>query len=394
MADVIERTKPGRRKFVSTWWRMGLAAGISRLIPWENAGLLAQASPHTERRLVRSVRPQDLETPVALLNSWITPNDAFYVRSHLDTPSVDLGSWSLTVDGDVERPLTLKMADLRRMPSVSTPVTLECAGNGRAFFDPPVAGAQWQKGAVGNAHWTGVHLADVLKRAGLKTSGRYVWLDGVDRPMGAVPDVVRQLPLGKAMHADTILAYEMNGEPLPVANGFPLRAIVPGWEAAYSVKWLTHVQVSDREHEGFFVQTAYRYPRMPVAPGATVEPRDMAPLTGLTVKSLITSPLEGATMSPGTIKVAGFAWAGEATIVRVDVSTDNGSTWSPATLGNDRAPYAWRQFQFSWRVKTPGSYLILTRAADDRGRVQPLVAQWNPGGYLFNAVDRVRVNVG
>jgi DMSO/TMAO reductase YedYZ molybdopterin-dependent catalytic subunit len=387
-----DRNKPGRRLFLARAWQVGLAAGVSRVMPWDS-DVLAQGAAFAERRLVRSARPQDIETPVVLLDSWVTPNDLFYVRSHLYTPTVNPESWALSVDGDVERPLTLRLADLKQLPRVSMPVTLECAGNGRAFFEPPVAGVQWERGAVGNARWTGVRLADVLKQAGAKTSGKFVWLDGADRPMGKVPDFVRQLPVEKAMHADTILVYEMNGEPLPVANGFPLRAIVPGWEAAYSVKWLTHIQVSDHEHDGFFVQTAYRYPRMRVAPGAAVDVKDMAPLGGLVVKSIITSQAEGAVAQRGSVPIAGFAWAGEANIVRVDVSVDNGSTWSAATLGSDKAPYAWRQFRYDWRVREPGSFVVLARAADDQGRVQPVTAFWNPSGYLWNAVERVRVNV-
>jgi DMSO/TMAO reductase YedYZ molybdopterin-dependent catalytic subunit len=285
------------------------------------------------------------------------------------------------------------MADLRAMPAVSLPVTLECAGNGRAFFEPPVAGVQWQRGAVGNARWTGVRLQDVLTRAGVKPTGRYLWLDGADKPMGTVPDFIRQLPSDKAADPDTILAYEMNGQALPVANGFPLRLIVPGWEAAYSVKWLDHIQVSDREHDGFFVQTAYRYPRMRVAPGAAVDPKDMAPLGGLVVKSIITSLAEGVVRQRGPIAVAGFAWAGEANITGVDVSADNGSRWSAATLGRDQARYAWRQFSYQWQPEASGSFVVMARATDDKGRVQPIAPHWNPSGYLWNAVERVRVDV-
>lgn len=390
----LRGTPSTRRAFLSTAWKIGLAAGAARVVPWDSASVvLAQQVTGTERRIVRSERPQDLETPAALLDSWITPNELFYVRSHLYTPALTLESWTLSVDGDVERPITLGMADLRQMPSVTMPITLECAGNGRAFFDPPVAGVQWERGAVGNARWTGVRLADVLKRASVKSTARYLWLDGADRSMGTVPDFVRQLPSAKALHPDTILAYEMNGEPLPLANGFPLRAIVPGWEAAYSIKWLTHIQVADREHDGFFIQTGYRYPRMRVAPGAAVDAKDMVPLAGLVVKSIITSPADGAALTSGTIRVTGFAWAGESSITKVDVSVDSGSTWSPATLGRDEARYAWRQFHYSWRPEATGSFLVLSRATDDRGRVQPVAAHWNPSGYLWNAIDRVRVNV-
>jgi DMSO/TMAO reductase YedYZ molybdopterin-dependent catalytic subunit len=375
---------------------MGLATGIGQLAPWPVSAVFAQgrgpAPVRKDRLLVRSARPEDLETPVGLLDSWITSNDLFYVRSHLYTPSVRLNDWTLLVDGEVERPLTLRLDELTQMPRVSLAVTLECAGNGRAFFDPPVAGVQWQKGAVGNAWWTGVRLADVLDRARLRSSARYVWLDGADRPMGAVPDFVRQLPIEKATHADTVLAYEMNGVPLPLPHGFPLRAIVPGWEGAYSVKWLTHLQVSSREHEGFFVQTGYRYPVRGVEPGAAVDAKDMAPLRGLAVKSIITSPQDGGAVELRPVRITGFAWTGEAEIAHVDVSVDSGSTWMRAALGGDRERHAWRQFSCEWRPTAPGSYLIVSRAADSRGRVQPIAARWNPSGYLWNAVDRVRVN--
>jgi DMSO/TMAO reductase YedYZ molybdopterin-dependent catalytic subunit len=372
-----------------------MAAGMSRLMPWPTAKLLlAQSTVPKDRLIVRSVRPQDFETPVTLLDSWITPNERFYVRSHLYTPSIDLDTGMLRVDGEIERPLTLRISDLRQMPAVSIAVTLECAGNGRAFFDPSVAGVQWEKGAVGTARWTGVRLADVLQRAGATASARYVWLDGADAPISNVPDFVRQIPVQKALHPDTILAYEMNGVPLPVQHGFPLRAIVPGWEGAYSVKWLTHIQVSDREHNGFFVQTAYRYPIKPIPPGATVDAKDMAPLVGLVVKSIITSPLDGARLRPGPIRIAGWAWAGEANVTQVDVSTDGGRRWRQARLGRDQARYAWRSFEYEWPATTAGRYTLLARATDDQGRVQPGRPRWNPSGYLWNVVDRVEVQIG
>jgi DMSO/TMAO reductase YedYZ molybdopterin-dependent catalytic subunit len=383
-----------RRRFLTLGWQTGVAAAVSRLMPRVSSyELSAQASSPAERRIIRSMRPQDWETPVGLLDSWITPNELFYVRCHFYTPTVDVAAWTLTIDGEVDRPQTLGMADIRQMPRVTLPVTLECAGNGRAFFDPPVAGTQWQRGAVGNARWTGVRLSDVLKRAGLKTSGRYLWLDGADRPLGTAPDFNRQLPIAKALHQDTLLAYEMNGQPLPVANGFPLRLLVPGWEGAYSVKWLTHIQVSDRENDSFWVQTAYRYPKMNVAPGAAVDPKDMGPLTGLAVKSIITAPAAGRVALGQPVAVTGFAWAGEANVVKVDVSTDNGSTWTPATLGKDKAQYAWRQFQHSWKPTERGSFVVLSRATDDTGHVQPSVERWNPSGYLWNVIDQVRVDV-
>jgi DMSO/TMAO reductase YedYZ molybdopterin-dependent catalytic subunit len=185
----------------------------------------------------------------------------------------------------------------------------------------------------------------------------------------------------------------MNGEPLPMLHGFPLRAIVPGWEGAYAVKWLTHIELIDKEHEGFFVKTAYRYPSKRIAPGAAVDPKDMAPLTGLLVKSLINSPLEGATVKAGSVRITGFAWAGEDNVSKVDVSLDNGTSWQPARLGKERERYTWLQFEHEARITEPGSYLILSRATDDHGRQQPVTPMWNPSGYLWNAIDRVRINV-
>jgi sulfite oxidase len=354
---------------------------------------MGQGGAEGVTRIVRSARPQDLETPVALLDSWLTPNDRFFVRSHLYTPDVDVKTWRLTVDGEVDTPLILTLDELRRFPEESRVVTLECAGNGRAYYDPPVAGVQWRKGAVGTARWTGVRLADVLARARVKPAARFVLLDGADAPIAAIPDFVRQLPLEKALHPDTLLAYGMNGTPLPMANGFPLRAIVPGWEGAYAVKWLTGIRVRDREGDSFWIKTAYRYPKRRIAPGTAVGPEDMAPVAGLFVKSLIAAPLDGGSVMGSVVPVKGFAWAGEANITLVDVSVDGGSTWSPARLGTDRAPYAWRQFEYEWHASEPGSYVVMSRASDDRGRVQPIVAQWNPSGYLWNAVDQVRVEV-
>ena len=390
-------TSPGRhlpmarRSFLDMVVRGGAATAAMSVLP--SPALFAQEGSFNERLIAHSVRPQDLETLAHLLTSWITPNDLFFVRSHFYTPSIQESTWALRVDGEVERPIEVTLSELRRMPSTTQVVTLECAGNGRARFQPPVAGVQWRKGAVGTARWTGVRLADVLRQAGVKSSARHIWLDGADIGIGRAPDFIRNVPIEKAMHGDTLLAYQMNGEILPLAHGFPLRAIVPGWEGAYSVKWLTHVRAADREHDGAFVQSSYRYPKRPVPPGTPVVPADTVPLTGLVVKSMIVSPADDATVPMGTIRVTGFAWAGEVQVQRVDVSTDHGRTWTRARLGPDHAPYAWRRFEHEWRATERGAHLVLSRATDAQGRTQPIVAEWNPSGYLWNAVDQVRFNV-
>ena len=377
-----------RRSFLSA-----LCRGLAATSFFPSVGL-AQQVISKERLIVRSPRPEDLETPVHLLTSWITPNDLFYVRSHFYTPRVDPGAWRLHVEGEVDRPLDLSLADLRGFASHRQVVTLECAGNGRAFYDPPVAGVQWEKGAVGTAAWTGIRLADVLHRAGVRSGARYIWLDGADQGIGRAPDFIRSLPIEKALDSDTLLALEMNGETLPVPHGFPLRALVPAWEGAYSVKWLTHIQVSSRDHDGPFVQTGYRYPRRPVAPGTAVPPSETVPLREMPVKSLITSPATNTSVSRGTsIRVSGFAWGGAGGIRRVEVSTDNGRTWAAAQLGPQRSRYAWREFAFAWRPREGGSFVVLSRATDSRGAAQPIVPEWNPAGYVWNAIDQVRINV-
>lgn len=374
-----------------------LTAGLA-LAPMLPESVFAQtviqsAISGKERLIVRSIRPEDLETPVSLLNTWLTPNDLFYVRHHSYAAKVDVNEWKLTVGGEVQNPITLTLDELKSMPKQTVTVTLECAGNGRAFFDPPVAGIQWEKGAVGTARFVGARLADVLKKAGVKPTGQYVAMNGADKPIGKMPDFIRNVPMKKALDADTILAYEMNGEALPILHGFPLRAVLPGWEGAYAVKWLTDIQVIDKEYDGFFVKTAYRYPNRRIAPGEAVTPQDMIPLTGLVVKSFINLPLDGATAPPGKIRMSGFAWAGESNIARVDVSMDNGSSWFPAKLGKERERYAWQSFEYEFNIAQPGSYLLMSRATDDKGNVQPVAPWWNPSGYLWNVIDRVRINV-
>lgn len=380
-----------RRAFLHTVGRLAPGAATAALLP---SAAAAQQVVSKARLIVRSPRPEDLETPVRLLTTWITPNDLFYVRSHFYTPSIEERAWTLRVDGEVGSALQLTLADLRALPATTQVVTLECAGNGRAFFDPPVAGVQWEKGAVGTAAWTGVRLTDVLRKADVRPSARYLWLDGADRGVGRAPDFIRSLPIEKAMDPDTLLAYEMNGQPLPLPHGFPLRAIVPGWEGAYSIKWLTHIQASTRDHDGPFVQAGYRYPRRPVSPGTLVPASETVPLRAMPVKSLITAPVDNAAVAPDAIRVAGFAWAGDTEISRVDVSIDAGRTWMEAQLGRDRARYAWRQFEYLWRPPDAGSYLVMSRATDRRGRTQPIVSEWNPAGYVWNAIDQVRINVG
>lgn len=346
-----------------------------------------------EKLIIRSLRPPDFETPVALLDSFITPNELFYLRSHLPIPQVDAAAFSLKIGGEVNSPISLSLDEIKKLPAVTITTTLECAGNGRAFFEPAVAGVQWEKGAVGTARFTGTRMSEVLKKAGVKTTGLNVEMHAADRPLGTMPAFIRQLPIVKAMHPDTLLAWDMNGQPIPQAHGAPLRAIIPGWEGAYSVKWVNQLNVLAKDTDSFWYATAYRYPNKRVAPGAAVDAKDMEPLKGLAVKSLITTPATGAAMAAGKVAVGGFAWAGENDITRVDVSIDNGATWQPARLTGEQARFTWRRFAFEFTATKAQSYLILSRATDNKGNMQPAVSQWNPSGYLWNQYDSVRVEV-
>ncbi|WP_447980006.1 sulfite oxidase [Candidatus Nitrospira bockiana] len=343
--------------------------------------------------IIREAEPQNLETPVHRLRTWITPNDLFYVRTHNDTPHVDLGRWRLRVDGAVKHPLTLTLDELTRFPIVSDVVTLECSGNGRAFFTPKVEGVPWEKGAVGTARWTGVRLADVLQRAGVTEQGRHVVFDGADT-RGTKPDYVRSLPIDKAMDDGTLLTFDMNGQVLPIPHGYPLRVIVPGWTGNHSVKWLTQIRVAPEPDGGHFMKEEYRFPTTYVVPGTHVPPSEMEMITSLPVKSLITGPMDGARIEAGRIRVTGVAYGGEGEILGVDVSTDLGRHWEPAALGGDKARYAWRLWTYEWEVKKPGAYVAMARARDSLNRFQPIEPFWNPDGALWNVIDRIRIEVG
>ncbi len=345
--------------------------------------------------LVRAVRPEDLEMPLSGFSDYITPIEHFFVRTHVYVPRVSLDSWQLRVEGEVTTPLVLSLEDLRKLPSLELVSVVECAGNGRAFFEPPVPGLQWGSGAVGNGRWRGARLSDVLKRAGIKDSAKEILFDGADVPLGTMPDFQRSIPLKKALDGNTMLAYEMNGETLPAKHGFPLRVVVPGWASDSWVKWLTSIRVLNKEYEGFWMKGAYRHPGKPVAPGTAIPAEQMQPVTSLRVKSVISSPVDGAQALAGKpLTIRGVAWGGDAgPITAVDVSTDNGRTWMPAALRQDqRTPFGWRQWEFPWTPRQEAYYSILARARDASGNTQPMDQEWNPSGYLWNVVPRIGVD--
>lgn len=244
--------------------------------------------------IIRSLRFLDLEMPPEFADVWITPLQHFYVRNHMFEPAkIDATRWNLSLGGEVEKPFTLKLSDLAALDQHSITNTLECAGNGRAFLDPKVPGIQWQRGAVGNANFSGPCLVDLLQRAGVKPTAKHVMFRGLDEVPGNVPPFVRSIPIEKASDPATLIATHMNGAPLTQHHGFPARALVPGWVGAASCKWLTEIQVLDKEFSGNFMKPGYRYPNQPVPPGTAVNPDDTHPLTALTVKSIIAGPVDG-----------------------------------------------------------------------------------------------------
>ncbi|HLK64419.1 MAG TPA: sulfite oxidase [Bryobacteraceae bacterium] len=350
--------------------------------------------PGKRPMILHNDRPEDLETPLRYFDSFLTPVDAFFVRQHLPRPSaIDAGAYRLTVNGMASKPLQLSLADLQKLPQHTIPATIECTGNGRGFYTPKVPGIQWGRGAIGNAEWSGPRISDILKMAGASESAGFLETDGADTGVAATPDFIRSLPMKKALDASTLLALKMNGQPLPDIHGFPARLIVPGWDGTSSVKWVVRLTVAAESNKGFFMNPGYRFPKYNLPPGSPPKPAELEVIEGMPVKSSIVAPEDQAKLTMGSITIRGFAWAGEEAIERVEVSADGGSRWHDAELSSPKLHFAWRLWHWDWKPSDPGYYTILSRATDSAGRVQPIVAAWNPSGYLWNAIDRVGVTV-
>lgn len=357
------------------------------------AGTVALTAAPKRGMIVRSSRAEDSEMPLeGFLESYITPIDRFFVRSHHYVPSVDPAAWRLQVNGKVTTALNLTMEELKKLPRVELVSVLECAGNGRALYEPSMAGLQWTYGSIGNGRWAGVRLADVLKKAGVQPGAVEVLFDGADVPVGKQPDFQRGIPFNKAMDPNTILAYEMNGEALPKEHGFPLRVIVPGWAGDCWVKWITRIEVRDTDSEGFYMKTAYRHPGKGVPPGTAVDPAQMKPVTTLQIKSIIASHIDGQDIGLAPQKLRGAAWSNESPVAVVEVSIDGGRQWRPARLGKDVARFGWRQWEQDWTPPQAAFYSVMVRARNAAGENQPFAPEWNPSGYGHNVVHVVRLN--
>jgi sulfite dehydrogenase len=356
--------------------------------------------PEKTELLLLTSRPPQLETPLSYFDRAITPNEAFFVRYHVFPipTSVDLSTWRLRVTGMVERSLELSMRDLQtRFPESSVVAVNQCSGNGRAHFKPRVFGGQWSNGAMGNAEWRGARMRDILKTAGLKAGAIEVTFNGLDAPAApSVPDFVKSLGVTRILEdPDVLVAYKMNGQPLPMLNGFPARLLVPGWYSTYWVKNLSEITVLDHEFDGFWMKKAYRIPDTPcgcVAPGTA--PERTVPISRMNVRSMIASPRQGARLQRGRpFILKGVAFDGGDGIREVQVSTDGGTSWKGAELGRDLGRYAFREWSLNWTPTRAASYRLMVRAVNNKGDSQPSEPLWNPAGYLRNVIERVDVLV-
>ncbi len=402
---------PDRRGFLKGAGLATMAAMLGGAIPFHRympSGLIPVALAQDAIRIqgkdgliVLSDQPMNAETSPELLDDEVTPTARHFIRNNGNLPaSADPRTWLLAIDGEVQKPLKLGINDLQRNFEVVTLLlTLECAGNGRAFFDPKVRGNQWTLGAVGCSRWTGVRLADVLKAAGPNSRAVYTGHYGADTHLSGDPrkdTISRGVPMHKALSPYNLIAFEQNGAPLHPMNGAPLRLVIPGWPGSCSQKWLTRIWVRDRKHDGEkMTGGSYSLPAYPVEPGAKVPDEDLVTIEEMPVKSLITYPKTGAQISSGSpaLEIRGHAWAGDRKVAAVDISIDFGASWMRAGLREPNNPYAWQRFTTTVKFPGKGYYEVWARATDDRGVMQPFVMAWNPRGYANNAMHRIAVRV-
>ncbi len=376
-----------------TFLTLGSIAAAVAVLPRRAAHALAQTLQG--RRIVRQASPENLESDIGSLVEFITPTDQHYVRSHFAVPAVDAGQWRLQVKGEVGQALTLSLEQLRALPKVSRVVTLECAGNGRAHLRPPTSGVQWAGGAVSTAEWTGVRLADLLARAGVATDATRIVFEGQDRgevknpPSPAGPITFhRSLAVADARARDVLVAYAMNGQPIPASHGAPARLIVPGCYGMASVKWLTTIEAVKGEYDGYWESTDYAY--WDRTSGRPVR----RPLLALHVKSTIAQPSPSGKVTRGTVTdIVGAAWS-DGPVTRVQVSTDGGTSWHDAEFMDPESAVTWRRWRYRWQVPAAaGDTVLMSRATDARGRTQPVTHDTDYGNYVVHHVMPVPVTI-
>jgi DMSO/TMAO reductase YedYZ molybdopterin-dependent catalytic subunit len=353
-----------------------------------------EPTPLRDGKIVRSEDPLNLEMPFETLDGFITPTKLFYVRTHFPIPEIDRNKWRLRIEGEVETRFEINYGELLKLESRTIPATLECAGNNRSFLEAKVKGVQWGLGAVGNAEWTGVPLSVLLDRAGVKSTAREIILEGADRgkpedpksPPGEM-NFARSIPMKKA--SDVLLAYKMNDVDLPAENGFPVRAIVPGWYAVASIKWLQRIIVTDKIFNGYYQTLDYSFWKR------RGDNAELVPLSEMQIKAEIARPSGGETIPTNSnARVRGTAWTGVGEIKKVEISSDDGATWNEAKLLGESKPNAWRLWEFSWRTPDrPGKATLIARATDSKGRTQPMERDPDRGTYMINHLLPITVEV-
>jgi len=371
------------------------------LSPGVPAGLdssaILEALPGKKPLIKLSYRPPNYESPLEYLRTPITPNDRFYVRYHLaDIPEVDARTYKITVGGEgANGQAEITFDDLKQFPAHEVVAVNQCSGNRRGLSKPHVPGVQWGYGAMGCARWKGARLKDILDKVGVKKEAVEVAFNGADGPtFDKTPDFIKSLPLWKAIDESTLIAYEMNGEPLPHFNGYPARLVVPGWTGTYWMKHLTAVNALTAPERGFWMNAAYRIPvgMFPIAARfVTQETATTAPITEMVVNSLITSHADGAAVKAGPITVSGLAWDGGYGITAVEASTDGGQTWSAAKLGDDLGRYAFRPWSFDLTAKR-GANTVTVKATNKIGQTQTVALLFNPAGYHNNVMQSVTLH--
>jgi len=347
--------------------------------------------------LLLTDRPPNLETPLKYFLQDYTPNNVFFVRWHLAglPTKIDIDTFRLRVSGNVEKELSLSMNDLKtKFTSYSITALCQCAGNSRSFFDPRVPGGQWKNGAMGNAKWTGVKLKDIVAMAGVKKGSKEVSFNGLDAPpMAATPDFIKSLQYDHAANGEVMIAYEMNGEPLPLLNGYPLKLVVPGWYATYWVGMLSNIDILTDTFRGFWMQKAYLIPKE--SKNGDERPDTLAakmqPINKMDVRSIFVSPEPGNSIIAGkATDIQGLAFDGGDGIAKVELSADSGKTWVPAKLDADLGKYSWRRWHFNFTAATKGTYYLMAKATNAKGETQPQ-HQWNRSGYMRNEIETLMI---
>jgi len=352
--------------------------------------------------IVLNDRPWNIESLAHLLDDKITPNSSMFVRNNGLVPEdIDAKTWTLTIDGEsAKQKKTYTLEELKsKFEHHTYQLTIECGGNGRAEFDPPAKGNQWKVGAVHCASWTGVRLKDVLEDTGIKNDAVYIGFHAIDQHLSKDPNkeaISRGCPMAKALQEETLLAFKMNGNDIPLIHGYPLRLVAGGWPASVSGKWVNRISIRNKVHDGAKMNgTAYRVPCEPVAPGEKVKDEDMCIIESMPVKSLITYPKSGAMIKKGQkLNIRGHAWAGELEVAKVDYSIDFGATWKSCNLESPANRLAWQHFSATVDFPQKGYYEVWAKATDSQGKAQPMVLPgWNPKGYLNNACHRIAIKV-